>query len=266
MSSVFFDGLSRRNHRSISVISQKPRSATQKFQARETERHARPAPRRVPGSMEPDPYPCCTRDPLCRPGDLPLVGPVLPVLVLRYYAAVLFMMFNQVPRSPTRRWFLRAGLLVGGSVALFGGTVFMARGIRDRRLTPSGKDVVRAFGLAFLDDLLPRDPVQRAEALDRHVANVEAMLSDLPHATRLETSGLLGVLSNMAGRVAMTGMVTGWSDASVPQLQAALDKLRMSPLRDPQRVYYGLRGLCCVTFFTDSQNWKTIGYGGPNEV
>src|SRR6185295_17878098 len=107
------------------------------------------------------------------------------------------------------------------------------------------------------------DPVQRTAALDRHVANVDAMLSDFPHATRRETSALLGVLSNLAGRVAMTGMVTGWSDASVPQLHAALEKLRTSPLADPQRVYYGLRGLCCACFFTDAQNWKTIGYGGP---
>jgi hypothetical protein len=173
---------------------------------------------------------------------------------------------NHVPRSPTRRWFLRASLFVGGSVALFGGSVFMARGIRDRRLTASGKEVIRAFGLAFFDDLLPRDPAERAAALDRHVAQVDAMLGDLPHVTRLETSGLLGVLSNVAGRAAMTGMVTSWSDASVPQLHAALDKLRMSPLGDPQRVYYGLRGLCCVSFFTDPQNWNTIGYGGPSEL
>jgi len=176
------------------------------------------------------------------------------------------MKFNQVPRSPTRRWFLRASLLVGGSVALFGGAVFRARGIRERRLTASGKEVIRAFGLAFFDNLLPRDPAQRAAALDRHVANLDAMLSDLPRVTRLETSALLGVLGNAAGRVAMTGMMTDWGDASVPQLHAALETLRTSPLRDPQRVYYGLRGLSCVSFFTDSQNWTTIGYGGPNEL
>jgi hypothetical protein len=173
---------------------------------------------------------------------------------------------DQAPRSPARRWFLRASLVVGGSVALFGGAVFMARGIRDRRLTPAGKEVIRGFGLALFDELLPRDPAERAAALDRHVANVDVMLSNLPHATRLETSALLGVLGNVAGRAAMTGMVTGWSDASVPQLHAALEKLRTSPLSDPQRVYYGLRGLSCVSFFSDSQNWKTIGYGGPNEL
>jgi hypothetical protein len=176
------------------------------------------------------------------------------------------MKFTQAPRSPTRRWFLRASLLVGGSVALFGGTVFMARGIRERRLTPSGKEVIRALGLAFFDDLLPRDPAPRAAALDRLVARVDAMLRDLPDGTRRETSTLLGVLSNAAGRVALTGMVTGWSDASVPQLHAALEKLRTSPLRDPQQVYHGLRGLHCVSFFTDSQNWKTIGYDGPSEL
>lgn len=178
----------------------------------------------------------------------------------------LFMTSNEAPHSPARRWFLRASLLMGGSLALLGGSVFMARGIRDRRLTASGKQVIRAFGLALFDDLLPRDPHQRAAALDRHVANVDAMLGDLPDTTRLKTSGLLGVLSNAAGRVAMTGMVTSWSDASVPQLHAALEKLRMSPLGDPQRVYYGLRGLNCVSFFTDAKNWDAIGYAGPNPL
>jgi hypothetical protein len=172
---------------------------------------------------------------------------------------------NQL-RSPARRWFLRASLLVGGSIALFGGSVFMARGLRERRLTPSGKAVIRAFGLASFHELLPGDPALRAAALDRHVARVDAMLGELPRVTRLETSALLGVLSNVAGRVAMTGMVTDWSDAELPQLHAALEKLRTSPLAEPQRVYYGLRGLSCVGFFTDSENWKTVGYGGPNEL
>jgi hypothetical protein len=173
---------------------------------------------------------------------------------------------TQAPRSPARRFFLRASLLLGGSVALFGGTIFLRRGISDRRLTAAGKEVIRAFGLVIFDDLLPRDPALRSAALDRHVANVDVMLSNLPPAVRLETSALLGVLGNMAGRVAMTGMVTSWSDASVAQLQSALETLRLSPLRDPQRVYHGLRDLSCVSFFLDSQNWRTIGYGGPSEL
>jgi hypothetical protein len=60
--------------------------------------------------------------------------------------------------------------------------------------------------------------------------------------------------------------MTDWHDASVPQLHAALETLRTSPLQDPQRVYYGLRGLSCISFFTDSPNWKTIGYAGPSEL
>lgn len=170
------------------------------------------------------------------------------------------------PRSPARRLFLRAGLFVGGAVALFGSTVFLRRGIADQNLTPAGKEVIRAVGLAVFNDVLPQDPVQRSDALDRHVANMDAMLGNLPPALRFEISTLIGALANMAGRMAMTGMVTSWSDASAQQVQAALEKLRLSPLAATQSIYHGLRDLSCVSFFADPQNWKLAGYNGQLDV
>lgn len=170
------------------------------------------------------------------------------------------------PRSPARRFFLRASLLVGGSAALLGGAVFLRRGISDHHVTESGKEVLRAVAQAVLSDLLPQDPQARVAALDRHVANLDTNLGGLPPALRNELSALLGAIATVGGRVAMTGMFARWNEASVPQVQAALEKLRMSPMPVVQSAYHGLRDLTTLAFFGDSANWKLAGYPGPLDI
>jgi hypothetical protein len=161
---------------------------------------------------------------------------------------------------------LGAGLFVGGAAVLFGGTLFLRRGIREYHLTSAGKELIRAVGLAVFDNCLPGDPALRAAALDRHVANMDALLGGLPKPLRFQLAALLGALSTVAGRLALTGMITSWTDANVPQLQAALEKLRRSRLRSTQSAYHALRQLSCVSFFGDSQNWQLAGYTGQIDV
>ena len=170
------------------------------------------------------------------------------------------------PRSPARRFFLRAGLAAGGALALFGGVVFVRRGISGGRLTDAGREVLRGVARGVLADLLPTDDAALEAALDRHVLRMEEMMVNLPVALRVQVSALLGSLGTLAGRVAMTGMSTNWADASPAQAQAALEHIRTSPLPMLPAVYSVLRDLTTLNFFTDSANWKLAGYPGPLDV
>ncbi len=173
---------------------------------------------------------------------------------------------SSAPRSPGRRLFLRAGLLVGGAAALFGGAVFVRRGISSQQLTDAGKEILRAVGNAVLNDLLPQDTAARQAALDRHIQRTGELLAGMPPNLRMQLSALLGTLGTLPGRLAMTGMATSWDEATVPQVQAALEKLRLSPLPMVPAVFGALRDITCLAFFTDSDNWKLAGYGGPLDI
>ncbi|TAL26934.1 MAG: hypothetical protein EPO01_01065 [Aquabacterium sp.] len=170
------------------------------------------------------------------------------------------------PSSPKRRWFLRAGLAVGGAVALFGGTVFWRRGIVDNKLTEPGAEVIRAVAAGVLDDVLPAEAGARTAALDAHLKNMSRFLGNVPPMLRTELSVLLGALANTAGRTALTGMVGSWSSATPHDVQRALEHMRMSPLETVQMVYHALRDINTITFYSSSDNWKSVGYPGPLDI
>lgn len=151
-------------------------------------------------------------------------------------------------------------------MAVFGGAVFVRRGIADGHLTEAGREVIRSVAEGVLDALLPAEAGARKAALDAHVVHMERFLTQLPPALRNELSALIGVLGNAAGRVALTGMTTRWANASAAEVQRALEKLRLSPLATVQMVYHGLRDINSIAFFNASENWKLAGYSGPLDI
>ncbi len=165
-----------------------------------------------------------------------------------------------------RRFFLRAALVVAGAGAVLGGTIFMRRGLADGHLTDSGREVLRGIARGVLSHVLPQDATAREAALTQHVGHMETFLLGLPAALRQEISLLLGLLGNTAGRAALTYMPTSWSDASVEQIQAALETLRTHPMTTQKMVYHAVRDLTTLVFFGQPDNWKTTGYPGPTDL
>ena len=62
------------------------------------------------------------------------------------------------------------------------------------------------------------------------------------------------------------GLSKPWAEASVPEVQQALDAMRLSASNTRQQVYHALRDLNAIAFFTEPDNWKTAGYAGPREI
>lgn len=165
-----------------------------------------------------------------------------------------------------RRFFLRAALVVAGAGAVLGGTIFMRRGIADGHLTDSGREVLRGIASGVLNNALPQDGAAREAALNQHVGNMETFLLGLPAALRQEISLLIGLLGNTAGRAALTYMPTSWANASVTQIQSALETLRTHPLATQKMVYHAVRDITTLVFFGQPENWKITGYPGPTDL
>lgn len=165
-----------------------------------------------------------------------------------------------------RRFFLRAGLALGGGLALFGGAVFWRRGISDGKLTESGHEVLRAVARGVLDGSLPLEGPAREQALDAHMKRMEVMLVELPPMLAQQLSLLLGALGNAAGRLAIAQMGTSWSSASVPRIQEALEVMRTHPLPTSRMAYSAVRDLTTLPFFASSDTWAAIGYPGPMQI
>jgi hypothetical protein len=165
-----------------------------------------------------------------------------------------------------RRFFLRAGLAVGGGLALFGGAVFWRRGLAEGQLTDSGRETLRGIARGVLHDVLPPEGPAREAALTAHVERMAAMLGNAPPMLRQEVSLLLGALGNTAGRLALTQMATPWSSATVPQIQDALQTMRTHPLDTTKMAYGAVRDLTCISYFSSPDSWAAAGYPGPLQI
>ena len=72
---------------------------------------------------------------------------------------------------------------------------------------------------------------------------LENTLAGLPLATQAELSQLLALLGSTVGRLGLAGLHSDWPEASVTDLQEALQGMRTSGLAMRQQVYHALRDL-----------------------
>jgi hypothetical protein len=103
-------------------------------------------------------------------------------------------------------------------------------------------------------------------ALAAHLDRMETTLSALPQWTQLELADLLAVLALAPGRIALSGLVSDWSSASVTEIQAALQTMRTSRIGLRQQAYHALRDLTHAAYFADSATWAKLGYPGPTKI
>jgi hypothetical protein len=166
-----------------------------------------------------------------------------------------------------RRTLLKLGLGATVLLAVAGGGLAMLKpGLAGGRLSASAKTVFAALAKAILYGSLPTDAAERQTAIAEHLQRLEGTLAGFPAATQAELSQLLALLSSTAGRVALAGLNSDWIDASVTDLQQALQGMRTSGLAMRQQIYHALRDLTNAAYYADPKAWSMLGYPGPRTL
>ena len=153
-------------------------------------------------------------------------------------------------------------------LALAGGGLALLRpGLRDGRLTMSGRELFAAVARAVLDGALPvSTPSAQALAVESFLQRLDGTLGGLsPHA-RAELSQLVALLSTAAGRRALCGLDEDWAVAEVGAVQSALETMRVSVYDMRQQAYHALRDLTNAAYFADPGTWALLGYPGQRTL
>lgn len=166
-----------------------------------------------------------------------------------------------------RRTLLKLGFGASFVLAAAGGAALLMRpALEAGRLRSGPRAVMLAVARAVLDGVLPAEPGARAAAIDGHLQRLETAIAAFPAPTQVELSQLLALLSAPPGRVALAGLAADWPDASLEQVQAALQGMRLSSLALKQQAYHALRDLSNAAYFSDPSAWSHLGYPGPTDL
>ncbi|QTN22512.1 hypothetical protein HZ992_20550 [Rhizobacter sp. AJA081-3] len=166
-----------------------------------------------------------------------------------------------------RRTLLKLG--IGATVILVaagGGISMLQPALSNGHLSTNARAVMHAVARAVLDGALPSAPDERDRAIEAHLQRLDAAISAFPSATQAELSQLLALLAAAPGRVALAGLTSGWTQASVTQVQASLQGMRLSSLALKQQAYHALRDLTNAAYFSDPSAWQRMGYPGPSDI
>jgi len=169
-----------------------------------------------------------------------------------------------------RRTFILAG--VAGSAALIAAH-WLRKGNDARALTPGivplaqldagAPAIVAAVVPVLLAGGLPIDPAARTDAVNETVTNVARAVSGLPPAAQRELGELFALLDFAPARIALTGLTTGWTQASEDDIAAFLDRWRASRFLLLRSAYDALHQLVFAAWYGNPKSWPAIGYGGP---
>jgi hypothetical protein len=166
-----------------------------------------------------------------------------------------------------RRTLLKLGLgATAILVAAGGGVALLNPALSHGRLSEAGRSVMHAVARAVLDGALPTSADDREKALQAHLARLEAAIAAFPPPVQAELSQLLTLLATAPGRVALAGLTSPWPQASVAQVQGALQGMRLSSLALKQQAYHALRDLTNAAYFSDPSAWPRMGYPGPTDI
>jgi hypothetical protein len=166
-----------------------------------------------------------------------------------------------------RRSLLTLGAVSAAALVLGGGTLALIKpGLREARLSNAGRDVFAGASRALLDGSLPTGAQDLASALDVLLGRIEAVISALaPHA-QSELSQLLALLASGGGRRALAGLSEPWQTATVPDIERALQGMRISSISLRQQAYQALHDIVGGAYFSGAQTWGILGYPGPRDI
>lgn len=163
-----------------------------------------------------------------------------------------------------RRGLLALGLVSAAVLAVGGGAVaFFEPGLRAGRLSMRAREVFAGAARALLDGTLPRDPAGAQRELGALLDRLDALVVALPPHVQSELSQLVALLGSAAGRLALAGLREDWTGASVAQVQAALQTMRVSGVALRRQAYQALHELVSAAYFSEPATWRLLGYPGP---
>ena len=170
-----------------------------------------------------------------------------------------------------RRTLLKLGVASSALLALVGGAAALIQPGLDRgALTAASRDVFRAIGLAVLDKTLPADsatnPTAGQAAISALLGRIDVLITALPAHAQDELSQLLSILATGAGRRALVGLSAPWQNTNVPEVQAALQDMRVSSLAVRQQAYSALHDITAGAYFSEPSTWAVLGYPGPPAI
>jgi hypothetical protein len=166
-----------------------------------------------------------------------------------------------------RRTLLKLGAASAAVLLVAGGAAALLRpGLEGGTLSASGREVFSAVGRAVLDKTLPADDGARQIALNGLLGRVDVLLLSLPPHAQAELSQLLALLASAAGRRTLAGLALPWPEASVAEIQQALQAMRLSKLALRQQAYAALHDITAGAYFSDPSSWPLLGYPGPIKI
>lgn len=175
-------------------------------------------------------------------------------------------MNSSAPRL-TRRRLMVLGTASAVVLGVVGGGIWLWRpGLRDGRLTKTGRDIFRAIARTVLEGCLPTEDATLSSALDHHLDRIDDTIAAFPTATQAEIAQLLGLLTTPPGRQWLTGLRVDWNSASVGDLEAALRRMRQADHELKQQAYHALRDLTNAAYFSQAEHWDVLGYPGPTAI
>lgn len=166
-----------------------------------------------------------------------------------------------------RRTLLKLGGVSAAILLVAGGAVALLQpGLQGGMLSPAGREVFTAVGRAILDKSLPADEGARQIALNGLLTRIDHLVLALPPHAQGELSQLLALLASVPGRRALAGLGAPWLEASVADIQQALQAMRLSTLALRQQAYAALHDVTAGAYFSAASSWPLLGYPGPRKI
>lgn len=163
-----------------------------------------------------------------------------------------------------RRTLLKLGAVSTAVLIVAGGAaVLMEPGLHQGRMSAGGRQMFASVARAILDGTLPPEPKAGQAALEAMLDRLEGLAQALPPHVQAELSQMISLLCLGAGRRLLAGLATDWPQASVLEVQQALQSMRMSRLAPRQQIYHGLHDIVGAAYFSDASTWGAMGYPGP---
>ena len=167
-----------------------------------------------------------------------------------------------------RRRLLTLGLTSTAVLMVAGGAAMWVQpGLQsDATLSRAGREVFSAIGRGVLDKSLPQQEAARQTAVDGLIYRIDSLVQALPPHAQAELSQLLSVLASAPGRRTIAGLSAPWPQASVADVQEALQSMRLSALALRQQAYGALHDIVMGAYFVDAATWPLLGYPGPLKI
>jgi hypothetical protein len=176
-------------------------------------------------------------------------------------------MSNYGPPHLQRRTLLKLGIASAVVLAVAGGAVaLMQPGLQNGKLTEDSRLIFTRAGQAILAGTLPLDPGPNQIAINALLDRVDAFIAGTPEHVQAELSQLLGLLGTAAGRRGVIGLSPGWHEATVPEIAAAFQAMRVSSVSLRVQAYLALHDIVSASYFSGQESWAVLGYPGPKTI